>query len=191
MLFTGQASPDQPVHLRSMFRYSVVHRYCTICRRIENSAFAIRIWHIKALFPCSVSYGIRPFLYVTHHLIILTLKGSFLVQRRHYNEIFGKKNAVNLVAWLTFEPAHDKTYNWHVRPAKADQPGHPPRLIRVFAVRIETAWVLSYPLSAHRKLWSNLADAQADLSLRWTHMPFCIGSFKIYETKITANCSTF
>ena len=32
------------------------------------------------------------------------------------------------------------------------QPGHPPSLIRVFAVRIKKAWVLSYPLSAQRRL---------------------------------------
>ena len=33
-----------------------------------------------------------------------------------------------------------------------DQPGHPPSLIRVFAVRIKKVWVLSYPLSAKRRL---------------------------------------
>ena len=53
-----------------------------------------------------------------------------------------------------------------------DQPGHPPRLIRVFAVRIKKAWVLSYPWSAQRRLWSDWADAQADLSLRWAHGHF-------------------
>ena len=53
-------------------------------------------------------------------------------------------------------------------PSKnSDQPGHPPSLIRVFAVRMKKAWVLSYPLSAQRRLWSDWADAQADLSLRW------------------------
>ena len=31
----------------------------------------------------------------------------------------------------------------------SDQPGHPPSLIRVFAVRMKKAWVLSYPLSAN------------------------------------------
>ena len=36
----------------------------------------------------------------------------------------------------------------------SDQPGHPPSLIRVFAVRMKKAWVLSL----------------ADLSLRWAHM---------------------
>ena len=51
----------------------------------------------------------------------------------------------------------------------SDQPGHPPRLIRVFDVRMKKAWVLSYPLSANRILWSDWADAQADLSLRWSH----------------------
>ena len=49
----------------------------------------------------------------------------------------------------------------------SDQPGHPPSLIRVFAVRMKKAWVLSYPLSAQRRLWSDWANAQADLSLCW------------------------
>ena len=38
----------------------------------------------------------------------------------------------------------------------SDQPGHPPSLIRVFAVRMKKAWLLSYPLSAQRRCpgWS-------------------------------------
>ena len=39
-----------------------------------------------------------------------------------------------------------------------------PSLIRVFAVRMKKSWVLSYPLSAQRRLWSDWVDAQADLS---------------------------
>ena len=54
----------------------------------------------------------------------------------------------------------------------SDQPGHPPSLISVFAVHMKKAWVLSYPLSAQRRLWSGWADAQADLSLRWAHTHF-------------------
>ena len=54
----------------------------------------------------------------------------------------------------------------------SDQPGHPPSLIRVFAVRMKKAWVLSYPLSAQRRLWSDWPDAQSDLSLRWAHTHF-------------------
>ena len=41
----------------------------------------------------------------------------------------------------------------------SDQPGHPPSLIRVFAVRMKKAWVLSYPLSAQRRLWSDWAHS--------------------------------
>ena len=40
----------------------------------------------------------------------------------------------------------------------SDQPGHPPSLIRDFAVRSKCF---------------DWADAQADLSLRWAHMSFC------------------
>ena len=56
----------------------------------------------------------------------------------------------------------------------SDQPVHPPSLIRVFAVRMKKARVVSYPLSAQRRLWSDWADAQADLSLRWAHIPLCL-----------------
>ena len=55
-----------------------------------------------------------------------------------------------------------------------DQPGHLPSLIRVVAVRMKKAWVLSYPVSAQRRLRSAWAWAQAALSLRWAHMPFCL-----------------
>ena len=51
----------------------------------------------------------------------------------------------------------------------SDQPRHPSSLIRVFAVRMKKGWILSYPLNAQRRLRSDWADAQADLSLRWAH----------------------
>ena len=54
----------------------------------------------------------------------------------------------------------------------SDQPGHPPSLIRVFNVRMKKPRVLSYSLSAQRRLWSDWADAQADLSLLWAHTHF-------------------
>ena len=72
------------------------------------------------------------------------------------------------------EPLHDKTNKMAGAPSiDSDQPGHPPTLIRVFAVCMKKAQVLSYPLSTQRSLWSDWADAQADLSLRWVHMSFC------------------
>ena len=52
------------------------------------------------------------------------------------------------------------------------QPGHLPSLIRVFTVRIKKPCILSYPLSAQRRLWSDWMDAQADLSLCWAYTHF-------------------
>ena len=43
-------------------------------------------------------------------------------------------------------------------PSKdSDQPGHLPSLIRVFTVRMKKPWVLSFSLSAQRRLWSDWA----------------------------------
>ena len=63
----------------------------------------------------------------------------------------------------------------HVRPAKAQisLAGRSHSLIRVFTVRMKKAWVLSYPLNAQRRLWSDWEDAEADPSLRWAHRSFC------------------
>ena len=53
----------------------------------------------------------------------------------------------------TYESPHDKTKKMAYAPSEdSDEPGHPPSLIRVFAVRMKKAWVLSYPLNAQLKL---------------------------------------
>ena len=85
-------------------------------------------------------------------------------------------NAYNQTNWSPAldsswnEPPHDKT---NCAPSEdSDQPWHPPSLIRVFAVCMKKAWVLSYPLSGQRRLWSDRADAQAELSLRWAPCHF-------------------
>ena len=63
------------------------------------------------------------------------------------------------VMFNKIEPSHDKTNRMACAPSKdSDQPWHPPSLIRVFAVRMKKAWVLSYPLSAQQRLWSDWAD---------------------------------
>ena len=71
------------------------------------------------------------------------------------------------------EPPHDKTNKMAVRPAKIQiSPGIRP----VWSESSLSAWrkLGSFTtLWAHSRLWSNWADAQADLSLRWAHIPFC------------------
>ena len=66
-----------------------------------------------------------------------------------------------------------KPTKWRAPNEDSDQPGHPPSLIRVFTVHKKKASVLSYPLSAQQRLWSDWADAQANLSLRCAHRSFC------------------
>ena len=49
---------------------------------------------------------------------------------------------------LRIEPPHDKTKKMECASSEdSDQHGRPPSLIRVFAVRMKKAWVLSYPLN--------------------------------------------
>ena len=69
----------------------------------------------------------------------------------------------------TNEPAHDKTNkNCTSDQRRLRSVGHPPSLISFCCPHEE-----SYPLSAQRRLWSDWADAQADLSLRWALMLIC------------------
>ena len=83
----------------------------------------------------------------------------------------GSHNESPDCSYWSVEPPHDKTNKMACAASEYwDQPGHPSSLIRVFAVRMKKALVLSYPLSALRRLWSDWADTQADLSLRWAHV---------------------
>ena len=56
---------------------------------------------------------------------------------------------------------------WCAPSEDSAQAGHLPSLIGVFAVRMKKHWVLSYPLSTQRRLWSNWAHSHfVDLSCR-------------------------
>ena len=46
-----------------------------------------------------------------------------------------------LYSKMSYEPLHDKTNKMAYAPSEdSDQPGHPPSLIRVFAVRMKKGW---------------------------------------------------
>ena len=86
------------------------------------------------------------------------------------------------------EPPHDKTNKMACAPSEdSDQPGHPPSLIRVFAVHMKKAWFFSYPLSTQQRLWSDRADAQADLSLRWDTVILLVLSWDGSDSSMLAN----
>ena len=62
-----------------------------------------------------------------------------------------------------------------------DQPGHPPSLMRVFAVSSTGSLGPKLSLCGQQRLWSDWVDAQADLSLRWAQMPFCWFSHEVAQ----------
>ena len=51
-------------------------------------------------------------------------------------------------------------------------PGHPSRLIWVSAVRSKGTWGPQVSTCGQRRFWSDWADTQADLSIRWGHTHF-------------------
>ena len=59
-------------------------------------------------------------------------------------------------------------------PSKdSDQPGHPPSLIRVSNIRSMDSEGSKVSSCRQRRLWSDWADAQADLSLCWVQRSCC------------------
>ena len=82
-------------------------------------------------------------------------------------------NGMKFDSTLSNEPQHDKINKVACAPSEdSDQPGQPPSLIRVFAIRMKKALVLSYPMSAQRSLWSNWACPGWSESLLGAHS-FC------------------
>ena len=65
--------------------------------------------------------------------------------------------AVNETKWAATWQNHQ---NYGAPGEDSDQPGNPPSLIRVFAVRMKKARVLTYLLSAQRRFWSDWAHTQ-------------------------------
>ena len=71
-----------------------------------------------------------------------------------------------------YEPPHDKTNKMTMHPVKTRISLGIRPAWSVYAVRMKKTWVLSYPMSAQQRLWSDWVDAQADLSLHWAHSHF-------------------
>ena len=113
---------------------------------------------------CTVPIKIRSLGYNPHRLCpkLRSLLGYANVSA----SIVSLKRLIVSITFLhtfnTFEP-HDKTNKVVCAPREdSDQSGHPPCLIRVFAVRTKKTWFLRYPLSAQRRLWSESSlDAQS------------------------------
>ena len=90
------------------------------------------------------------------HAVLVRGNRAYTVTRDHTPNNEKEKARIlkeGLLRFLIFEPPHDKTNKMACASSEdSDQPGHPPSLIRVFGVCTKKAWVLSYLLSAQRRL---------------------------------------
>ena len=146
----------------------MVHNYFLLSK---NKTCHIRKWHQQIWNLWSRSENCLSF---CCSLVGSSLKlwGKKLVRQfRPQNRFFSEKKKKKSVflGWLIELERNIWAATWQNQqndcaPSEdSDQSGHPPSLIRVFAVRMKKAWVLSYPLSAQRRLWSDWADSQAGL----------------------------
>ena len=72
---------------------------------------------------------------------------------------------------LIYEQQHEKTHLRTCPPSEdSDQPAHSRSLIRIFTGRILDSQGCKVSPCGQRRLKSDCADAQADLSLRWAHI---------------------
>ena len=87
--------------------------------------------------------------------------------------------------------------NGCVSSEDSDQPGHPPSLIRVFAVCMKKPWVLSYPLSTQRRLirlggcpgWSE-SSLGAHSFCWFCHVMAHIKNFLLWSCMICIKCNS-
>ena len=72
---------------------------------------------------------------------------------------------------LSSEPQREQTYLLAcVLKTDLNPPVHPCSLFRVFADRMKKLCVIDHYKCAQWRFWSDCANAQADLNLRWAHM---------------------
>ena len=121
-------------------------------------------WSVPLLF----AYGKNRFFHD-----VVDMEGIFCSSCNVFSQIHHKSIITKLylrIHKVQMSRIVTKPTKWHVRPAKTQI-----SLIRVFTVHLRKAMILSYPLSAPRRLWSDWTDAQADLSLRWAHTCHFVG----------------
>ena len=124
-------------------------------------AFAIRIWHLSA------------FCLVARHLLkmALTSPGNLMKKGNggHSNYYVSDLDTVDR-GQVTMEPWRQKAYiQTCAHSEDSDQPAHSRSLIRIFTGRILDSQGCEDSSCGQRRLWSDRAEAQSDLSFRWVH----------------------
>ena len=139
MSYANNKGADQPAHPRSLISTFFV-------RCLDSTTPLVVIFEISRLQLASVAAQAGLSLTLSQNP-----KTGFLVTRLNLWTTLSSLSPSSLLS--SCEPRHDKTNKMAYAPSEnSDQPGHPPSLIRVFAVRMKKAWVLRYPLRAQQRL---------------------------------------
>ena len=150
----------------------------------------IFIWKLSVFFVVKFSIYLNRCVFVMYVFLCFGCPAMFLYLL--------KEKKIN-------QPAYNKTYNKTCVTSKdSEQPVHPPSMARVLVYPSLDSPKSLEDTRNQRRLWSDCVDAQADLSLHWSHKfnyRFCqalvqiIFSFTIdllrlgiSFTIITANC---
>ena len=133
----------------------------TLSRHFSKDYFAVHVDRSKCLHATSSKT-----LFCTHYV------GNMIYHKFSHDDVYIRFHAENVNIMLGFSIIWMKL-NISRSMNKTNKMTCPPSLIRVFAVHMKKHWALNYLFSAQWRLWSDWADAQADLSLHWAHMSFC------------------
>ena len=93
----------------------------------------------------------------------------------------------------TFESQREKTYLRKCAPSEdSDQPAHLCSLIRIFTVRILDTHGCNVSSCGKRRLWSDCADAQADLSSLCAYVRrYCFSSCGAFNARAVCSVTTW
>ena len=144
-------------HIHTTCEHTRIFNGCEVW--IENSVTQVTAWHHSASLVILNSYP-HDGIFNPH---LTTIKDSYILAPLSHTEI---------PVWYARKTGWAASGQNQQTDCAPSEDSDLPSLIRVFADCMKKAWVLSYPLSTQRRPWSDWADAQADLSLRWVHSHF-------------------
>ena len=129
------------------------------------------LWFLLHLVKLCVFYNLRHFVDILFEITFdLILTRELIISLNDLPWTFQRhSSSFDYLNQIIIEPPHDKTNKMACASSEdSDQPGHPPSLIRVFAVRMKRHWVISYPLSALLRL-----IRLGGCPVRWAQRSFC------------------
>ena len=190
----NSANPDQTPRSRRRTRRLI--RVCTFCLKLNGLNETV-LSPFRTIFPactqrqsthqCCQCFDCWPFqggcfvailfcLYVSYcNYTIVSCKCLFLISSSGTSGKTVLRDCdLFRVTLIIFEPAHYKTYDKTCVTSKdSDQTIHPSRTARAFVYPCFDSLGAIEGTRDQRRLWSDCAKAQSDLSLRWSHKSCC------------------